>query len=79
MSSDTHFQPDFDKMYYYVREPYTGSNFKEGFAQKIVLNSELCDGLLCVDGANKYHMTHGDTCEIDIKPEYRLRCYKFLR
>ena len=79
MSQDTHFQPEYNKMYYYVREPYTNSDFAEGFAQKIKLSSELCDGLVCVDGSNQYHMTHGDTCEVDIKPEYRLRCFKFVR
>ena len=79
MSSDTHFEPELKKMYYYVREPYTGTQFSEGFAQHIKLHSELCDGQICIDGSNKYHMTHGDTCEVDTKPEYRLKCFKFVK
>ena len=79
MSSDTHFEPELKNMYYYVREPYTGTQFSEGFAQHMKLHSELCDGQICIDGSNKYHMTHGDTCEVDIKPEYRLKCFKFVK
>lgn len=64
-------------MHFYVREPYTDTPFKEGFAKNLKLYSEMCDGQICIDGANKYHMTYGDTCEIDIQPEHRLKCFQF--
>ena len=66
-------------MYYYVREPYTGTSFAEGFASNIKISSELCDGNIVIDGANHYHMTHGDFCEVDVRADYRLKCFKFLR
>lgn len=78
-SSDTHFEPSYDKMYYYVREPYMGTDFSEDFAQNIVPRSVLCDGQICIDGSNQYLMTHGDSCEVDIEPAYSLKCFKFVR
>jgi len=78
MSRDSRFEPNLNKMFYYVREPVIDYNFKEGFANKIKLYSELCDGQICIDGANKYHCTYGDTCEIDIRPEFRLKSFRFV-
>lgn len=44
MSKETHFSPESKKMYYYVREAYTGTEQNEGFASTIKLTSELSDG-----------------------------------
>lgn len=77
MSSDTHFDPDMQQMFYFVREHFQNTPFKEGFASNIKLLLEFTDGQICVDGSNKYNVSHCDTCELDIKPEYRLKCFKF--
>jgi len=65
-------------MYYYVREPKIESQFNEGFAERLHLDSELIDGQLCVDGHLKYDVGYGDKVVIDMKPEYRLKCMKFI-
>ena len=77
MSLGTQFDTSTDMLYYFVREPYSGTATTEGFAKKVVITSELCDGQLCIDGSVKYDISYGDTCEIDIRPEYRLKCIKF--
>lgn len=78
MSKETLFTGDTKKMYFYVREPYTGTEIKEGFAEELILNSELTDGQLFIDGQTRLDMSYGDSCKIDIKPEYQLKCIKFI-
>jgi len=43
-----------------------------------MLESELSDGQLCIDGHMKFHIGYGDKVYIDLKPEYRLKCIKFI-
>ena len=65
-------------MYYYVREPFKDSEQTEGFAKEVILESLLTNGQICIDGAWNFDMTVGDWCKIDIKPEYQLKCIKFI-
>lgn len=78
MSKQTHFSSESGKMYYYVREPNQHSNRSEGFAQKIILNSELLQGEICADGQAKCEVKFGDLCTIEHKSEYALKCVKFI-
>jgi hypothetical protein len=78
MSMDTHFDTESEKMYYLVREPVSGTMCKEGYADHVNLISELSDGQICVDGSIKYDLNYGDSIQILTKPEYRLKCIKFV-
>jgi NAD+ kinase len=44
ISSETHFQAEKESMYYFVREPKVEESFNEGFAEELVIESELGDG-----------------------------------
>lgn len=77
ISSETHFQAEKESMYYFVREPKIEESFNEGYAEKLVIESELGDGQVCVDGHLKFEVAYGDRIKIDVKPEYRLKCMKF--
>ena len=65
-------------MYYHVREPYSGTHNNEGFAKEMNLKSELMEGQICIDGQAKYDIGCGGSVFIDYKPEYRLKCIKFI-
>ena len=78
MSSETHFSAETDKMYYFVREPQHESSTNEGFSTELVVESEFGDGYVCIDGSIKYDIAYGDKVTIDVKPEYRLKCMKFI-
>mmetsp|Transcript_13086 Transcript_13086/g.22085 ORF Transcript_13086/g.22085 Transcript_13086/m.22085 type:complete len:80 (-) Transcript_13086:338-577(-) len=78
MSKETHFTPDSKKLYYYVREPQHLSGNSEGFVDKIDVISELVDGEITIDGQIKCELNYGDKCSIDLRPEYSLKCIKFI-
>jgi len=80
ISSETHFGSEVKSMYYYVREPNKGAsgNPTEGYAKKMVLESELNEGQICIDGHLKYDVNYGDHVSIDSMPEHRLKCIKFI-
>ena len=59
-------------------EKFEGTEQKEGFALEVILKSELTDGSIVIDGAYTFDVTYGDWCKIDIKPEYALKCIKFM-
>ena len=42
------------------------------------LVSEMSDGQLCIDGQVKFDLAYGDIVQIDNKPEYNLKCIKFI-
>lgn len=67
-------------MYYYVREPNKSAtgNPTEGFATRMELESELIDGQLCIDGNTVINVQYGDHITIESRPEYRLKCIKFI-
>ena len=65
-------------MYYYVRESFSGQNNSEGFAKSVKMVSELEEGQICIDGQSKYDIGYGDHVSMDVKPEYRLKCIKFI-
>jgi len=81
MSKETHFSPESNQMYYYIREPFDDgihNNFSEGYAKKVKLTSELSDGIICIDGQIKYDLNYGDICEVEHQPKYSLKCIKFI-
>ena len=78
MAKGIQFDTEEKKMYYYVREPVKDSEQAEGFAKRVEIKSLLTEGSICIDGAYNYDMTVGDWCKIDIKPEYQLKCIKFI-
>lgn len=78
ISQSTQFDTGLNRLYYLVREPAHQQMSDEGFCDNIKLTSELCDGQLCIDGSIKYDIQYGDTVELDLRPEYRLKCIKFV-
>ena len=50
MSSETHFNPSKEAMYFYVREPRFDSQFREGFAEDVMIESELENAKVTIDG-----------------------------
>lgn len=78
VSSETHFHPSKESMYFYVREPRFDSQFREGFAEEVVIESELENAKLCVDGSVHEDINYGDVIINTVRPEYRLKCMKFL-
>ena len=65
-------------MYYYVREPGKNGASNEGFAEEILLDSEIHNGRICIDGAIYHDIGFGDKIKADVKPEYALKCIKFI-
>ena len=78
MSKETHFSSESKKMYYFVREAAKETQQNEGFASTVKLGSEMSDGQLCIDGQVKFDLAYGDIVQIDNKPEYNLKCIKFI-
>lgn len=84
VSQQTIFSPDEERMYYFVREGYAkdttnGYNrHKEGFCKHIEFQSELVEGTVYIDGYYRRDIGLGDVFVVDTKPEYRLKCIKFL-
>ncbi len=83
ISEQTVFPPEEERIYYFVREGYakdvTGYNkHKEGFARHIKYLSQLVEGRVYIDGYFRKDIGLGDSFEVDTKPEYRLKCIKFL-
>ena len=76
ISSETHFNYDKPEFYYFVREPVDDTQFVEGFAKTMVLESEIPNGVLCVDGdaSRKFDIGYGDQIHITSRPEHRLKC-----
>jgi hypothetical protein len=70
-------------MYYFIREGYMKdkscyNRHKEGFAHHIEFLSELVEGKVYIDGYYKRDIGLGDMFTVDTKPEYRLKCIRFL-
>ncbi len=70
-------------MYFFVREGYLkdATNFnkhREGYARHIKYLSELIEGRVYIDGHYTKDIGLGDIFEVDTKPEYRLKCIRFL-
>ena len=83
ISKQTIFPYDEERMYYFVREGYSKdpshySRHSEGYARNITFYSELIDGKVFIDGHYGKDIQIGDTFDIDTKPEYRLKCIRFL-
>jgi NAD+ kinase len=81
VSYETLFPPEDDRMYYFIREGYAKdihNRHKEGFANEIEFQSELIEGRVYIDGYFTKEIGLGDSFTVDSKPEYRLKCIKFL-
>ena len=87
VSMQTLFPPEEDRFYYFVREGYAtqtsseGSGYKrhkEGFAHHMQYLSELIEGRVYIDGYYRRDIGLGDSFIVDSKPEYRLKCIRFL-
>ena len=84
VSSQTLFPAEEEKMYFFVREGYAkdptnGYNkHKEGFCRQLEFQSELVEGTVYIDGHYRRDIGLGDIFYVDSKPEYRLKCIKFL-
>lgn len=70
-------------MYYFVREVQSKdylyySMHSEGFCKDLELQSEFLDGRVYIDGYFTHDIGVGDVFHVDSKPEYRLKCIKFL-
>ena len=50
----------------------------EGYARFIKFYSELIEGRIYIDGYYTQDMGIGDEFTIDTKPEYKLKCIRFL-
>lgn len=50
----------------------------EGFCKDMVLESEFLDGRVYIDGYFTHDIGVGDAFHVDSKPEYRLKCIRFL-
>ena len=84
VSQETLFPADEKRFYYFVREGYATNNsdgykrHKEGFANEMQYLSELIEGRVYIDGYYRRDIGLGDTFIVDSRPEYRLKCIKFL-
>jgi hypothetical protein len=87
VSMQTLFPPEEDRFYYFVREGYAtqtsseGNGYKrhkEGFAHHMQYLSELIEGRVYIDGYYRRDIGLGDSFIVDSKPEYRLKCIRFL-
>ena len=70
-------------MYYFVREVYSKDtlgmvNHAEGFCKELEFTSEPLEGRVNVDGYFTYDLAVGDNFIVDSKPEYKLKCIRFL-
>ncbi len=70
-------------MYFFVREGYIKdvaqfSRCREGYARHLKYVSELVEGKVYVDGYYTKDIGLGDIFEVESKPEYRLKCIRFL-
>jgi hypothetical protein len=70
-------------MYYYIREVYAKdpkkvAHHSEGYCKHLKFQSELIDGIVHIDGCYTYDIGVGDEFIVDSKPEYRLKCIRFL-
>lgn len=70
-------------MYFFVREGYIKditqfNRHREGYARKIKYISELVEGKVYIDGHYTKDIGLGDIFEVESKPEYRLKCIRFL-
>jgi hypothetical protein len=84
ISSRNKFAFDSDQLYYFVREGYVCdarlfSWRAEGFCKKVKVVSEMVNGQLQIDGYFKMDLGIGDSFTVSSKPEYSLKCVKFLR
>ena len=78
VSSETHFGAEVPKMYYFVREPSKVGASNEGFAEHMIIESELHNGRICVDGSIYENINYGDKLIAEVRPENRLKCIKFI-
>lgn len=83
ISKQTLFPYDEERFYYFIREGYSKdpqvfSRHAEGYGKFMKFYSELIDGRAFVDGYFGQDLTIGDVFTIDSKPEYRLKCIRFL-
>lgn len=70
-------------MYYFVREgfvkdPQYYTRHSEGFADTLRLYSMMVQGRAYIDNCFSKDLGIGDTFFVDSKPEYRLKCIRFL-
>jgi len=70
-------------MYYFVREVYSKDTLStiehaEGFCKKLKFTSELLEGRVNIDGYFVHDLNVGDEFVVESKPEYRLKCVRFL-
>ena len=75
LSEQTVFDPSTHKMYYYVREPCSGTsgdfeNSSQGYASEIEFLSELIEGHISIDGLATQEIGLGDTFKVSTMPEY---------
>jgi len=62
----------------YSKDPTYYSRFTEGFGRFLEYYSELVEGKVYIDGYITMRISMGDSFTVDIKPEYRLKCIRFL-
>ena len=77
------FPCDEERFFYFVREGYqkdvtSYSRFTEGFGRELEYKSELIDGRVFIDGHFTKDLGMGDSFYVDTKPEYCLKCVRFL-
>ena len=70
-------------MYFFVREGYIKdlnqfNRNREGYAKHLKYVSELIEGKVYIDGYYTKDIGLGDVFEVESKPEYRLKCIRFL-
>ena len=83
ISQQTIFPPEEERMYFFVREGYIKDAYqfsrqREGYATSLKYISELIEGRVYIDGYYTKDIGLGDIFEVDSKPEYRLKCIRFL-
>ena len=62
----------------YSKDPTYYSRHTEGFAKELEFYSELVEGKVYIDGYYTKNLYMGDKFVVDTRPEYRLKCIRFL-
>ena len=70
-------------MYFFIREGYAKhstefNRHKEGFCRHLEFQSELIEGNVYIDGYYRREIGLGDVFVVDTKPDYKLKCIRFL-
>ena len=62
----------------YIKDLNQFNRNRDGYAKHLKYVSELIEGKVYIDGYYTKDIGLGDVFEVESKPEYRLKCIRFL-